>query len=80
MTSPTSNRNIPEFTEYYQTLADIIGIFWQFHKERVESGNIDFAYMYDPDTFRLIPFDPQIKVDSWRKNNNFDTHKIIGNF
>src|SRR5579859_3231617 len=32
---------------YFQDTADIIGIFWQFHKKRVLTGNIAFSLIGD---------------------------------
>ncbi len=92
MLSPDSNRNDPRFVEYYQTLADIIGIFWQFHKERVESGNIEFTYMkeFQYPGYNFIPFDPQVKANKYPTlkekylggllYKNISTYNVVENF
>jgi len=41
---PSLNRDNPGFREYYQTLADVITIFWEFHKERLTIGDTVFAH------------------------------------
>ncbi len=84
MTSVMSNRNDPKFVEYYQLLADIIGIFWQFHKERVNSENIEFAYQYDTDARGeqppYIPFNSARKIASYHKARNYNTHRVVEDF
>lgn len=80
MFSPSSNRNNPKFVEYYQTLADVIGIFWEFHKRRIQSGNIEFALTEHPETRKLVPFNPLLKTDLWQKGGNLHPHKVLEDF
>lgn len=42
MPSLQSNKNDPEFVKYYHALADIIRIFWEMHKIRLERGEVSF--------------------------------------
>ncbi len=55
-------RNNPLHEEYSQALADVIGVFWKFHKDRLDCGNLAFALEYDPTKHAYAPFDPQTKV------------------
>lgn len=66
MASPDSNKNNPQFVEYYQTLADIIGIFWQWHKQRIQSGNIELTLQLD-ESQKYISFDPQLFGEAYAK-------------
>ncbi len=65
MSKSTYDRNDPRFVEYYQTLADIIGVFWQFHKERIRTNNMHFAVITasHPDgRVQISPYDPAIRA------------------
>lgn len=44
MAKPVTRKNSANLG-YYQNLADIIGIFWQFHKARIADESISFACM-----------------------------------
>jgi len=64
MYSTTSNRQDPTKVTYYQALADVLGIFWQFHDKRIRSGNISFAAVKTTENASGIrPFDPQQIID-----------------
>ncbi len=39
-----SNSGNRALGEYYQNLADVIGVFWQFHKKRLDGNNITLTY------------------------------------
>lgn len=39
-----SNRRDPQFTAYYQQMADICCVFWEFHKECLASGAFSFTH------------------------------------
>jgi hypothetical protein len=76
----SSNRDNPNLVAYYQDLADILGIFWQFHKERIQSGNIALALQNDYEAGTVVPFDSMHKIERWRRHGNFRTHKITQDF
>lgn len=42
-----ASRNDQRFQEYYQKLADVIGIFWVFHRERIARRNLPFSGTYE---------------------------------
>ncbi|MEK7570797.1 MAG: hypothetical protein AAB553_00850 [Patescibacteria group bacterium] len=63
---PESNKDDPKMVEYYQTLADILGVFWQFHKKRLDEGNLAFAYSYAYEgdgNPTPIPFDSNLEPE-----------------
>jgi hypothetical protein len=57
-------RDDPLIGKYKQTVADITAILWGFHKDRVTSGNMEFAYCPALTRHRGEPFDPQRVVES----------------
>ena len=62
-----SGRNYPQRKAFYQDLADTFGIFWQFHKERVLSGNLSLAMAENLDTGAFEPYDPRKRLRGWRR-------------
>ncbi len=54
--------NHPLLETYYQHIADVIAIFWQFHKKRIVEGNVSFACRYG-NNGELVPYDPQLTID-----------------
>lgn len=64
MTSPDSNRNDPNFVKYYQNLADIIRIFWEFHKIRLSREEMPLTGIVKRDG-QLTQYKLQESVD-WR--------------
>jgi hypothetical protein len=58
----TSNRENPKIVAYYQNQADILGIFWQFHKERLEAGNIEFAMVPKYEGGPAVSFNPALRA------------------
>lgn len=75
-----TNRDDPKFVEYYQTLADIIGIFWQFHKRRIEMGNIPFAAKWNTRLGMHGKYDPQAEVSEYTDVGASRRHKVIEDF
>jgi hypothetical protein len=52
------NRTNEHYVKYAQNMADILAIFWQFHKVRIKEGNIPFAFRYnDGKDPKYVPFD-----------------------
>lgn len=81
MTSSGSNRNNPTIVGAYKALADVIGIFWQFHDERIRLGNIPFAATTEyGKRFPPVPFTPQRLIDESRGRPGITTLNPIRNF
>jgi hypothetical protein len=59
----STDPNNPNVVQLYQRLADIVSIFWEFHKTRVESGQIPKVLL---DTFLETPFVAQAELDLGR--------------
>ncbi len=64
---------------YYQNFADTIGIFWHFHKERLNSGNIPFASVSFASGRPPIGFDPDLRYESQRKSSHVK-YEILSDF
>ncbi len=67
--NPHSNRNDPRFVQYYQDLADIIRIFWEFHKIRMSREEVYFASISAEGNGQAnprarLPFHPQVEIES----------------
>ncbi len=75
-----SNKDNPRFVEYYQVLADLIGIFWQFHKQRIESKNIEFAYMYNAESNTHERFNPKKESEARQKEKHYRPYRVIEDF
>lgn len=73
-----SNLQNPDQREYYRALADVISVFWQFHKERVTTGNLDFAV--NDNAGRLERFNPQKMLELRMAMNGPDKLRIIEEF
>jgi|GEM_PF-3197903 len=67
--------------EYYKSLADVIGIFWQFHDERIQLGNIPFAAT-TPYGERevIIPYSPVTRLEEFRRESRVVKLKPITEF
>lgn len=77
-------RGDPKLKEFYQTIADVIGVFWQFHKERLQIGDIIFA----PVGVDNKPFNPEERYQEFiaqreKQHDNGqanDEYSMIGDF
>lgn len=76
MATRTSNRNHPVLSEYYPVLADLIGIYWHFHKDLLAAGSLNFAMgTEENNNFKLVPFDIEQAVamhEAKRKRHPFN--------
>lgn len=52
LTTPGKNID-PGLEAYYQSTADLLAIFWQFHKERLVRNNLFYAYSADGQEFSV---------------------------
>ncbi len=83
MSTHYSHTNLPSKRDTYQDFTDLISIFWEFHKARVESGNIPPILL---DGCSDIPFNAQAEFEvgtinipksfeyslSWTLENSWD--------
>lgn len=69
----TTGNNEREKQAYHQSLADIIGILWEFHKLRVRLGNIPFAL----DPFTESKYHPQERISFLRLKGYSDKQQPV---
>lgn len=71
-----SDRNDPGSKRYFQKTADLIAIFWLFHKELLRTGQAEFSYSFDEYT-HMEPFSPSAEIKEERSHGGNDPIDIV---